>query len=309
MPSLSVVRAANLAAAPKYRPVALFLGGTSGVGQAVAEALADVTKGNAHIVISGRNKSAADQIFSKLPNVPPTPSSSAESGSKYEFEACDATLMSNVRQTTQSLLGRLPKLNYLVLTPGFLTLKGRDETSEGMDKKLALNYYARWKFVQDLMPLLEKAKAQGEDARVLTVLAAGSNGKLNVNDLDLKHGYGLKSAADNATAMNDLAVEHFAAQHPDMAFIHAFPGIVRTPLLTNFHWSVRLLGPLVNLFTVSPAECAQWMLYTLLDPHDAKGSIRRNNHAEDVGGNKHSTPELRKLVWEHTLARTSGASN
>ena len=82
--------------------------------------------------------------------------------------------MSNVRQTTQSLLGRLPKLNYLVLTPGFLTLKGRDETSEGMDKKLALNYYARWKFVQDLMPLLEKAKAQGEDARVLTVLAAGS---------------------------------------------------------------------------------------------------------------------------------------
>lgn len=55
-----------------------------------------------------------------------------------------------------------------------MTLKGRDETSEGMDKKLALNYYARWKFVHDLMPLLEKAKAAGEDARVLTVLAAGS---------------------------------------------------------------------------------------------------------------------------------------
>jgi hypothetical protein len=43
-----------------------------------------------------------------------------------------------------------------------------------MDKKLALNYYARWKFVYDLMPLLEKAKAQGEEARVLTVLAAGT---------------------------------------------------------------------------------------------------------------------------------------
>lgn len=144
------------------------------IGQAVAEALADITKGNAHIIISGRNKSAADQIFAALPNVPPSPSSSAESGSKYEFEQCDATLMSNVRQTTQSLLERLPKLNYLVLTPGFLTLKGRDETSEGLDKKLALNYYARWKFVLDLMPLLEKAKAQGEDARVLTVLEAGS---------------------------------------------------------------------------------------------------------------------------------------
>lgn len=309
MPSLSVVRAANLAAAPKYRPVALFLGGTSGVGQAVAEALAEVTKGNAHIVISGRNESAASEIFSKLPNAPPTPSSSTESGSKYEFEPCDATLMSNVRQTTQSLLGRLPKINYLVLTPGFLTLKGRDETSEGMDKKLALNYYARWKFVYDLMPLLEKAKAAGEDARVLTVLAAGSNGKLDVNDLDLKHGYGLKAAADNATAMNDFAVEDFAAQHPDMAFIHAYPGIVRTPLLNNFHWSIRLLSPIVNLISVSPAECAQWMLYTLLDPQFSKGAFYRNNHADDVGANKHSTPELRKLVWEHTLARTSGVSN
>ncbi|KAF8609719.1 NAD(P)-binding protein [Ceratobasidium sp. AG-I] len=307
MPSLPVVRAANLTAAPKYRPVALVLGGTSGVGQAIAEALADATKGNVHIVISGRNKSAADQIFSKLPNVPPTPSSQAESGSRYEFEPCDATLMSNVRQTTQSLLGRLPKLNYLVLTPGILTMKGRDETSEGMDKKLALHYYARWKFVQDLIPLLEKAKAQGEDARVLTVLEAGSNAKLNVDDLDLKHGYGLKAAADHGRAMNDLAVEHFATQHPDMAFIHAYPGAVSTQGVNNFHWSIRLLSPILNLITVSPAECAQWMLYTLLDPQFSKGAFYRNNHADDVGANKHSTPELRKLVWEHTLAKTGGA--
>ncbi|CAE6428542.1 unnamed protein product [Rhizoctonia solani] len=296
MPSLSVVRAANLAAVPKYRPTALFLGGTSGVGQAVAEALAQVTNGNSHIVLCGRNKSAANKIFEGLPKAP---------DSKYEFEQCDAALMSNVRNTTSSLVGRLPKLNYLVLSPGFLTLKGRDETSEGIDKKLALNYYARWKFVYDLMPLLEKAKAQGEEARVLTVLAAGTNGKLDENDLDLKKGYGLKAAGDNATAMNDYMVEDFAAQHPDMAFIHAFPGIVRTPMLTDFHWSMKLLTPLIHLISVSPAECAQWMLYTLLDPKFAKGSFFLNNHAEDVGANKYSTPALRKLVWEHTLTRTS----
>jgi len=306
MPALSVVRAANLAAAPKYRPVALFLGGTSGVGQAVAEALAATTNGNAHIILCGRNKSAADTIIKTFPNSPL--STDTSSGSQYEFEPCDASLMSNVRQTTSSLLGRLSKVNYLVLTPGFLTLKGRDETSEGMDKKLALNYYARWKFVYDLMPLLEKAKAQGEEARVLTVLAAGSNGKLDENDLDLKKGYGLKSAADNATAMNDYMCEEFAAQHPDMAFIHAYPGVVRTPLLLNFHWSIRLLSPIVNLISVTPAECAQWMLYTLLDPQFSKGAFFRNNHAEDVGANKHSTSALRQLVWEHTVKRTNGSA-
>ncbi|KAF8680540.1 KR domain [Rhizoctonia solani] len=302
MPSLSVVRAANLASVPRYRPTALFLGGTSGVGQAVAEALAQVTNGNSHIVLCGRNKSAADKIIEGLPQT---------SNSKYEFEQCDATLMSNVRSTTSSLAGRLTKLNYLVLSPGFLTLKGRDETSEGMDKKLALNYYARWRFVYDLMPLLEKAKAQGEEARVLTVLAAGTNGKLDESNLDLKKGYGLKAAADNATAMNDYMVEDFAAQHPNMAFIHAYPGIVRTPLLTDFHWSIKILMPLVHLISVSPAECAQWMLYALFDPKFTKGpffiTLPRNNHAEDAGANKYSTPALRKLVWEHSLTRTSEA--
>ncbi|CAE6443429.1 unnamed protein product [Rhizoctonia solani] len=300
MPPLSVVRAANLAAVPKYRPTALFLGGTSGVGQAVAEALAQATKGNSHIVLCGRNKAAADKIFEDFPK---------SSDSKYEFEQCDATLMSNVRNTTSSLVGRLPKLNYLVLSPGFLTLQGRDETPEGIDKKLALNYYARWKFVYDLIPLLEKAKAQGEEARVLTVLAAGTNGKLDENDLDLKNGYGLRAAAHNATAMNDYMVEDFAAQHPDMAFIHAYPGTVRTPMLMGFHWSMNLLMPIIRLVSVSPAECAQWMLYSLLDPKFEKGPFFINNNAEDAGPNKYSTPALRKLVWEHTLKRTSETSS
>ncbi|KAG8698588.1 hypothetical protein FRC11_014316, partial [Ceratobasidium sp. 423] len=283
MPSLSVVRAANLTAVPKYRPTALFLGGTSGIGQAVAEALAQATRGNSHIVLCGRNKAAADKIIKGFPKT---------SGSTYEFEQCDATLMSNVRNTTSSLVGRLPKLNYLVLSPGFLSLKGRDETPEGLDKKLAVHYYARWKFVYDLMPLLEKAKAQGEEARVLTILSAGTNGKLDENDLGLKKNYGLKAAADHATAMNDYMVEEFAAQHPDMAFIHAYPGFVRTPA---FHWSVKLLMPFIRMFNVSPAESAQWMLYGLLNPEFAKGPLFINNHAEDVGANKHSTPALRQL--------------
>lgn len=96
-----------------------------------------------------------------------------------------------------------------------------------------------------------------------------------MNDLDLKKGYGLKAAGDHATAMNDLMVEEFAEKHPDMAFIHAFPGIVRTPMLTEFHWSLKLLKPVLPLFTVSPADCAQWMLHMLLDPQFSRGAFFR----------------------------------
>jgi NAD(P)-dependent dehydrogenase (short-subunit alcohol dehydrogenase family) len=58
MPCLSDVRAANAAilGALKNVPVAVFVGGTSGIGQATAEAFARHTKGNAHIIICGRNR-------------------------------------------------------------------------------------------------------------------------------------------------------------------------------------------------------------------------------------------------------------
>lgn len=37
------------------------------------------------------------------------------------------------------------KLNYLVLSQGILTLNGFDPTAEGIDRKLALHFYGRWK--------------------------------------------------------------------------------------------------------------------------------------------------------------------
>lgn len=59
--SLAAVRAANAAALSSLKsvPVALFVGGTSGIGQATAEAFARHTQGNAHIIICGRNREGA----------------------------------------------------------------------------------------------------------------------------------------------------------------------------------------------------------------------------------------------------------
>jgi hypothetical protein len=39
--------------------------------------------------------------------------------------------------------GVLPRVNVFVLTPGVLSLDGRDETDEGIDRKLAQRYQVR----------------------------------------------------------------------------------------------------------------------------------------------------------------------
>lgn len=58
-----------------------------------------------------------------------------------------------------------------------------------------------------LLPKLEKAAENAEDARILSVLAAGKGGPIDLDDLGLKKSSGLKRKADSATTYNDLVIE------------------------------------------------------------------------------------------------------
>lgn len=49
MPSLASVRETNSTVSISYRPTALFVGGTSGVGEATAKAFANAVKGERFI--------------------------------------------------------------------------------------------------------------------------------------------------------------------------------------------------------------------------------------------------------------------
>ena len=88
--------------------------------------------------------------------------------------------MKNVHSASEQILAKHSKINYLVMSPGYFSASGRDETSEGIDKKLAVHYFARWKFIEEFLPALKKAKDDGEDARVLSVLAAGYGGPIDL---------------------------------------------------------------------------------------------------------------------------------
>jgi NAD(P)-dependent dehydrogenase (short-subunit alcohol dehydrogenase family) len=199
MPALSVVTAANAKFAPSYLPVALFVGGTSGIGQAMAQAFARYTKGNAHIIICGRNRTAAEAIIATFPK--PT-----HGDAKHEFVSCDVSLMKNVHVTSADLLSRLPKINFIIFTTGFLSAMGRQETKDGVDKRIAVTYYSRWVFTEDLRPLLRKAKDAGEDAKMLSVLAAGKGSEIDLDDLTVKN-YSLGKSLSVPNTYNDLMVE------------------------------------------------------------------------------------------------------
>ncbi|ESK87716.1 hypothetical protein Moror_1847 [Moniliophthora roreri MCA 2997] len=289
-------------------PVGIFVGGTSGIGQGMAEAFATHTNGNAHIVIVGRNKSAAESIISKFPQ-PSSPEA------KHEFIQCDVTLMKNVQKTTDQLLATVPdgKINYLVMSPGYITVKNRDESEEGIDRKMAVHYYARWKFINDLLPGLKKAKELGDDAKVYAVLAAAHGGNIKVDDLGMKKSYSKSHFARAGPTYNDLMMEEFSSRNPNIPFIHAFPGWVRTGLGSSADSivvraaSAALIG-LIRPWTMSYETSGEYMLHGLLNTAKEPRAWRLNEYGGDYGmKNYYGTEAERKALWEHTIEELKNA--
>lgn len=306
MPSLKDVKAENARYAPGYLPVAVFVGGTSGIGQGMAQAFAKHTNGNAHIVLVGRNEAAASAILASFP----TPTSPH---AKHEFIQSDISLMANVRATATQLLASLPKINYLVLSTGVMTLDGRTETSEGIDKKLAVHYYARFKLTHELLPLLKKAEEEGEDAKAYSVFSPGYGGPIDVKDLGLKKTYSVRNAALQGVSYMDAAYKEFAARHPSsrLTFTHAHPGGVDSGLLTNStSRPVRILqtclGPIIRaaaplIGIVSVEDAGEYQLYGMLQ--QTGGLQRVGARGQDIGMEAFYGGDevVRRKVWQHSV--------
>lgn len=143
------------------------------------------------------------------------------------------------------------------MTPGFLTIRGRDETTEGLDRKLALHYYARMRFVVNLLPLLTAAAKPDAGpgvagtlglSRVVSVLdplvavRAGGSGVLDHSDLSLKHTFSLARCGAHASLMNNFFLEGMASRHPQTSFLHAYPSGVATGVMRELPASRFLVG-------------------------------------------------------------------
>ncbi|KAJ6496085.1 hypothetical protein C8R45DRAFT_899521 [Mycena sanguinolenta] len=297
MPSLAIVEASNAAFSPSYLPVIVVVGGTSGVGQAMAEALARQTKGHAHIIIVGRNPTAAARILASFPK----PSES--DGWAHEFVQCDASSMASVRTVCASMRVRLKRINFLIFTaggPAANSLMESSVTPEGINSHLAMRYFMRYLFTKEFLPLVNSAKEMGQHAHVMTVLGAGFGMRIRTTDLGIHEAQSrsiklLQGIFPSAAAVkglvagvtyNDGLVAHFAALHPDIAFTHISPGQVLTeggssiPLgwfLAPLSW---VLSCLKRAISHTQDECAKYMIYGLLDVE--RGLFIRNNYGDII---------------------------
>lgn len=148
--------------------------------------------------------------------------------------------MRNCDELCEDIRKKEPKLNCLLLTAGFMTLRGRKETDEGIDCKMAVNYYSRVRCILNLMPLLTAASEANQLSRVISVLAAGSESDIRIDDLDLQRNYALHACMAHCVVFNDFAIEELAKKFPGTSFSHSYPGTVKTGIANELTGVVRL---------------------------------------------------------------------
>ncbi|KAB8203414.1 short chain dehydrogenase [Aspergillus parasiticus SU-1] len=226
--------------------VAVFVGGTSGIGEATAKELAKaIKKPTIHLV--GRNQAAGSRILEEL--------KSANPDGTFHFIQSDVSLLRNVDEACSEIKQKEKAIDLLFLSTGHLAAS-KQNTSEGLENNHALRYYSRMRFVHNLLPLLSASKAP---ARVVSVLAGGQEGKIEEDNLDLQKSWTIMKAGMYAATLNSLAAEHLATLYPSISFVHVFPGIVRTPLMNRTMGSIAgsIVSFLSRPMSISPQESGE----------------------------------------------------
>ncbi|KAF8443651.1 hypothetical protein BDZ91DRAFT_670579 [Kalaharituber pfeilii] len=202
--------------------VSVFAGATSGIGLATLTAFAKHSCGTRpRIYFIGRNAEAGGRITQELKQTCPD--------GEVVFIQADLSLLRIVDEVCSHIKereGKEGKINLLFVSAGIISMDKQD-TSEGLDLVTAITLYSRLRLITNLLPLLQQgANSSPVLSRVVNIFAGGKGSALPL-DLSLRSLSALAARSATAT-MTNLAMSHLALKHPQVSFVHVFPGFVRT---------------------------------------------------------------------------------
>ncbi|KAI5867262.1 hypothetical protein GGS23DRAFT_612382 [Durotheca rogersii] len=264
MASSQEIRASNAlindATAPR---VAVFVGGTSGIGKLTIRALV-ATGASVRIYLVGR-PSAGERARAFIREL-----RAANPRAEVVWTEAEVALLGEVGRVCEAIRAAESRVDLLFLSAGYAPLgAARAETAERVEVAQSLEYYSRVLFALRLLPLLRAAAAP----RVVSVLAGGLERRaaVDLDDLDLRRPgrFGGVRAQPQYAAMNTVALDKLAADNPGVTFVHSWPGWVDTgnvrrgsdpnSLWAWFVWLV--LEPLIRLLAISDDESGQRHLF------------------------------------------------
>ncbi|PGH28082.1 hypothetical protein AJ80_00339 [Polytolypa hystricis UAMH7299] len=241
--------------------VAVFVGGTSGIGKFTIRALV-ATGASVRIYLVGR-KSSEERMHAFIQEL-----HAINPKAEVIWTEGEVALLAETKRICEAIKSKESRVDLLFLTAGYAPFGTRTETAEGLEIAQSLEYYSRMLFILHLLPLLSEAEAP----RVVSVLGGGlERATIDLDDLDLKKpgNFGGVKAQMQYVAMNTTTLEKLANDNPNVTFIHSWPGSVNTGNVRRgsdpnsmWAWFVWLiLEPLIGLLAFSDEESGQRHLF------------------------------------------------
>jgi NAD(P)-dependent dehydrogenase (short-subunit alcohol dehydrogenase family) len=267
--------------------VCLLTGATLGIGRAAAEALVPM---GMELVLVARDRARLESLAAELRRRTP--------GARVGVLAGDLSRMSEVRRIAREFRATHARLDVLANNAGALFAR-REETSEGLERTLALNHLAYFVLTEELLPVLTASAP----SRIVNVSSDAHVGmRLDLDDLSYtRERYRPFVAYGRSKLMNILFTRELARrlEGTRVTANAMHPGFVRSGFGQN---NPGFLGKFIKLgqvFARTPERGAQTLVYLATSP-EVEGVSGRYFHdeAESRTSGAAKDMEVARRLWD-----------
>jgi NAD(P)-dependent dehydrogenase (short-subunit alcohol dehydrogenase family) len=233
------------------------VGGTGGLGRALSRFMADR---EAQVTVVGRTFRDVEKP-------------------RISFVQADLELMSEAQRIGQKLSAE--ELDLVVFTTGIMPGPKREETSEGIERDMAVSYLSRLVMIRELGPRLRKRRTTPlSKPRVFVMGMPGTNPMANIEDLNSEKTFSPMPAHMNTVAGNEALVLYAARQYPDINFYGLNPGMIKSNIRSNISGGQgsirhRITEGIIGILTMSADTYARQIVPLLFstDIESASGAF------------------------------------
>lgn len=246
------------------------VGGTNGLGRAIARYLADR---GARVVVVGRT--FRDE---GTPNL--------------EFIQADLQTVDGATRAAEALPAE--DLDAVILTSGIITTKQRKVSPDGIELDLAISYVSRFVIIRGIADHL--AASRDNRGRIFVMGAPGMGEKGNPEDLNAEQEYKQMPAHMNTVAANEALVLDASQRYPNLSVFGLNPGLVRTDIRANVFGGndtllFRAVETIIGLFTPTPETYAKRIVPALFAPElTGESGFHFNNKGTPIEPSETMTP-------------------